>query len=95
MRARRGMTLMELLVATSITGMTTAAGYAAFASVIDHRRALRESTARAERAAALRTTLDGWLAAGRVQEFVCDECLEERHSDHDLEDLEQRCESLR
>ena len=28
------------------------------------------------------------------QEFVCDYCLEERHQDHDLEDLSQRCREL-
>lgn len=65
-RARRGMTLMELLVAMTITGMMTAAGYAAFASVIDHRRSLTAATARVERAAALRATLDEWLATGEV-----------------------------
>lgn len=63
---RRGMTLMELMVAVSITGMMTAAGYGAFASIIDHRRALRDATVRLERAAALRETIDGWLATGRI-----------------------------
>ncbi|GJG85042.1 hypothetical protein tb265_02230 [Gemmatimonadetes bacterium T265] len=66
-RRRPGMTLMELMVALAITGMMTAAGYGAFASLIDHRRALGEATARLERAAALREQLDGWLASGEVQ----------------------------
>lgn len=58
---------MELMVAIAITGMMTAAGYGAFASLIDHRRALREATAQIERAAALREQIDGWLALGRVE----------------------------
>jgi len=69
-RARVGMTLMELMVAVAITGMMTAAGYGAFASLIDHRRALREATFRLERAAALRETIDGWLASGRPVQII-------------------------
>jgi prepilin-type N-terminal cleavage/methylation domain-containing protein len=65
-RLRRGMTLMEVMVAIAITGMMTLAGYGAFASLIDHRRALRDATFRLERAAALRETIDGWLVTGRI-----------------------------
>jgi len=35
MRARRGMTLMELVIGLAITGMMAAAGAGAFASIID------------------------------------------------------------
>ena len=69
-RSRAGMTLMEVMVAITITGMMTAAGYGAFTSIIDHRRALREATERLERAAALRETLDGWLATARIAQQV-------------------------
>jgi type II secretory pathway component PulJ len=64
------MTLMEVMVAITLTGMMTAAGYGAFTSIIDHRRALREATERLERAAALRETLDGWLATARIAQQV-------------------------
>lgn len=64
------MTLMELMVAVAITGMMTAAGYGAFASIIDHRRALRDATVHLERAAALRETIDGWLATGRIVQQI-------------------------
>jgi prepilin-type N-terminal cleavage/methylation domain-containing protein len=66
MRPRRGMTLMELLVAIAITGMMTAAGVGTFAAVIDHRQSLTASTARIERAAALREELDTWISGGTV-----------------------------
>ena len=38
MRARRGMTLMELVIGLAITGMMAAAGAGAFESIIDHRQ---------------------------------------------------------
>jgi prepilin-type N-terminal cleavage/methylation domain-containing protein len=70
LRARAGMTLMEVMVAITLTGMMSAAGYGAFTSLIDHRRALREATERLERAAALREMLDGWLANARIAQQV-------------------------
>ena len=51
-RARRGMTLMELVVGIAITGMMAAMGAAAFASIIDHRRVILTSTGSMERASA-------------------------------------------
>ena len=63
---RRGMTLMELVVGITITGMMAAAGGAAFSSIIDHRRIIRQATIETERAAALRETIRGWLVAGTV-----------------------------
>lgn len=65
-RARSGMTLMELLVAIAITGMMTAAGVGTFAAVIDHRQTLTASTARIERAVALRAELDEWISSGTI-----------------------------
>ena len=63
---RRGMTLMELLVGLALTGVMAAVGAAAFGSIIDHRRVIRESTVEMERAAALREMLHTWLASGTV-----------------------------
>ncbi|HEX8944258.1 MAG TPA: prepilin-type N-terminal cleavage/methylation domain-containing protein [Gemmatimonadaceae bacterium] len=65
--ARAGMTLMELVIGLAITGMMAAAGAGAFASIIDHRRGIREASASTERAAALREMLRSWLVAGTVQ----------------------------
>src|SRR3954463_8160242 len=66
-RVKRGMTLMELVVAIALTGMMAAAGAATFASIIDHRRVIRESTVETERAAALRELVRTWIAAGNLQ----------------------------
>ena len=69
MRARRGMTLMELVIGLAITGMMATAGAVAFGSIIDHRRVVRTASVTTERAAALRDMLRGWRfcrAAGRA-----------------------------
>jgi prepilin-type N-terminal cleavage/methylation domain-containing protein len=67
MTARRGMTLMELVVAIALTGMMAAAGAATFASIIDHRRVIRESTVSTERAAALREMVRTWVVSSSIQ----------------------------
>lgn len=67
MRPRAGMTLMELVIGLAITGMMAAAGAGAFASMIDHRRGIREASVSTERAAALREMIHSWLVAGTVQ----------------------------
>lgn len=67
MSARRGMTLMELVVAIALTGMMAAAGAATFASIIDHRRVIRESTVETERAAALREMVRTWIVSSSIQ----------------------------
>lgn len=64
--ARRGMTLMEMVVAIALTGMMAAAGAATFSSIIDHRRVIRESTVQTERAAALREMIRTWIAASSI-----------------------------
>lgn len=66
-RVRWGMTLMELVIGLAITGMMAAAGAAAFASVIDHRRTIQTSAISLERATALRGMIQSWLYAGTVQ----------------------------
>jgi prepilin-type N-terminal cleavage/methylation domain-containing protein len=67
MKARRGVTLMELIVALTVTGFMAAIGTATFSSIIDNRRIIRESTAETEKAAALRETLRAWLLPATVQ----------------------------
>ena len=57
---------MELVVAIALTGMMAAAGAATFASIIDHRRVIRESTVETERAAALREMIRTWIAASSI-----------------------------
>jgi hypothetical protein len=58
---------MELVVAIALTGMMAAAGAATFASIIDHRRVIRESTVSTERAAALREMIRTWVVSSSIQ----------------------------
>src|SRR3954470_19642620 len=67
MRARRGMTLMELVIGLTITGMMATAGAVAFGSIIDHRQIIRTATVETERAAAMREMIRGWINAGSIQ----------------------------
>ena len=67
MRARRGMTLMELVIGLAITGMMASAGAVAFGSIIDHRRVIRQASVETERSAALRDMVRGWILAGNIQ----------------------------
>ncbi len=66
-RARRGMTLLELMVGVVITGMTAAAGAAAFSAIVDRRQAVVNASIEVERAAALRELLRSWVSAGSIQ----------------------------
>lgn len=66
-RARRGMTLMELVIGLAITGIMAAAGVAAFGSIIDHRRVIHDASATTERAASLRETIRSWTVGGQVR----------------------------
>ena len=65
--ARRGMTLMELVIGLAITGMMAAAGAGAFASIVSHREIVRTASLTTERAAALRDMIHVWISAGTVQ----------------------------
>ena len=58
---------MELVVAIALTGMMATAGAATFASIIDHRRAIKESTVATERAAALRELVRTWIVSSSIQ----------------------------
>jgi prepilin-type N-terminal cleavage/methylation domain-containing protein len=66
-RARRGMTLMELVISLAITGIMAAAGAAAFGSIIDHRRVIRDASTGTERAGALREMITSWVTAGNIR----------------------------
>lgn len=66
-RARRGMTLIELVIGVVITGLMAAAGAAAFGTIVDNRRVIVESTVELERASALRDMLRNWIGSGTVQ----------------------------
>jgi len=61
------MTLMELVIGLAITGLMAAAGAGAFASIIDHKRVIRTSSASTERAAAIRETIRSWALSGTVR----------------------------
>jgi prepilin-type N-terminal cleavage/methylation domain-containing protein len=67
MRARRGMTLMELVIGLAITGMMATAGAVAFGAIIDHRSVVRRASVQTERSAALRDMVRGWILAGNIQ----------------------------
>ncbi|HEX6060225.1 MAG TPA: prepilin-type N-terminal cleavage/methylation domain-containing protein [Gemmatimonadaceae bacterium] len=58
---RRGLTLLELTVALTVTATAAAAGWGALATLVDHRRRAHEATAEVERAAAVRRALVAWL----------------------------------
>lgn len=67
MTRRRGMTLLELIIALTILALMVTGGAAAFAMVIDRQETLRNASADVERAAALRETLRQWILQGAVQ----------------------------
>ena len=62
---RRGMTLMELIVGIVITGFATAAGYAAFTSIVENREKATTMTNAIQRAASTRNLLSNWFANAR------------------------------
>jgi prepilin-type N-terminal cleavage/methylation domain-containing protein len=63
---RRGMTLLELVVGLTVTGLVLSAGYAAFSSVTDHHARAEAATSAVSRAAAARRTLSRWLEGARL-----------------------------
>lgn len=65
-RARRGLTLLELVVALAVGGAALAAGGTAFATLADRRQALLGESQREERALAARRALVAWLAETRT-----------------------------
>lgn len=63
---RLGLTLMELIVAITITGMALTGGYATFSSLVDNRSRLAEATEETATASAVRNTIVSWLEGARL-----------------------------
>jgi prepilin-type N-terminal cleavage/methylation domain-containing protein len=63
---RRGLTLIELLVALTITGLVMGFGYAALSFMVDHRTRVMASSEEIISAAAKRRMLVSWLRGARV-----------------------------
>ena len=61
------MTLLELVVGLTITGITVSAGYGAFSSMVDHHARAEAQMDEVARSAAGRRTLIGWLEGARLQ----------------------------
>jgi prepilin-type N-terminal cleavage/methylation domain-containing protein len=66
MNSRRGLTLIELLVALTITGLVMAAGYAALSTLIDHRARVMSATDAVATGAEKRRMLIDWLRGARL-----------------------------
>ena len=64
--ARIGMTLIELIVALTITGLALGSGYSAYATLADRRIIADRRVDVVARAAALRSTLSAWLAGAHL-----------------------------
>jgi hypothetical protein len=60
------LTLIELLVALSITGLVMASGYGALSVMMDHRAHVMAATDAVASAAAKRRMLEGWLRGARL-----------------------------
>lgn len=61
-----GTTLVELVVALVLTGAMVSAGFAAFASIVDHRERADQVSSESRRATAVRRTLSSWLGGAQV-----------------------------
>lgn len=64
--SRRGMTLLEMVIALVITGLMAAVGFSAFGGIIDHQRHVEQASVQVERSAALREMLHTWLESGTI-----------------------------
>jgi prepilin-type N-terminal cleavage/methylation domain-containing protein len=63
-----GMTLIEVVVGLTITGMVMGVAYAAFASILDHRERAADVHREIARAAAVRAALADWISGSRLTE---------------------------
>jgi len=63
---RAGLTLIELVVALTISSLAMAAGYGALGAIVDHRRRVEEASAAVARAAAERGLVESWLAGAHL-----------------------------
>ena len=66
MICRRGLTLIELLIALTVTGLVIGFGYAALSFMLDHRARVMVSSEEVVSAAAKRRMLVGWLRGARL-----------------------------
>jgi prepilin-type N-terminal cleavage/methylation domain-containing protein len=66
MSCRRGLTLIELLVALAITGLVMSAGYSALSTMVDHRTRVMTSTEAVASGAEKRRMLIDWLRGARL-----------------------------
>lgn len=64
--ARAGMTLIELIVALTITGLAVGSGYSAYATLADRRVVADHQADVIARTAAIRSTLAAWIAGARL-----------------------------
>ena len=64
--ARAGMTLIELIVALTITGLAVGSGYSAYATLADRRMLADHQADIIARTAAIRSTLASWIAGARL-----------------------------
>jgi len=68
MRARRGTTVLELVVALVVTGVVATVGASAFEQVIARRSQVLQATTLTERDSALRTLLREWIDSGSPEQ---------------------------
>jgi prepilin-type N-terminal cleavage/methylation domain-containing protein len=66
MNTRRGLTLMELVVALAITGLIMVAGFGGFSTMVDRRATATAAVDRVTGAAAVRRTLTEWLSGAEL-----------------------------
>ena len=66
MTPRHGMTLLELIVGLAITALVSTAGYAAFASILDRRRAALAHADAISADAATRRAVVSWIDGARL-----------------------------
>lgn len=66
MRARHGMTLLELMIGIVVMGAAVAAGYGTFASIVDQRQRTRGAVNEVARGAAVRRTITNWIEASHI-----------------------------
>ena len=79
--ARRGLTLIELMVALAISGIAISAGYTALGTLIDRRGAVDDVTADVTRAWTVRTTLTSWIEEARANAPGAFRALDARRDD--------------
>jgi prepilin-type N-terminal cleavage/methylation domain-containing protein len=65
-RARKGLTLIELVIALTIAAIAISVGYATLGILVDGRDAAESATRETTRAWAVRSTLTDWLAGARL-----------------------------